>query len=223
GQYHFIASLISPREVKIKDAKTCQTCRTYDCIRGNERSRGCELYLFQPKKAGNLDCTFCLDCVNACPHDNVGVLPVIPAKTITLNSYRSSIGRLAKRTDLAALALVFVFGAFANAAGMVGPVMMFEHHWHARLGDHSRPLIIGAFIAAVVILLPITAVSICNGLNQIVNLAGKRPLDLARQLIFGLVPLGFAMWGAHLLYHFASGWSSIWPVSFKESRRRRVC
>lgn len=212
GQFHFIGSLISPREVKIKSAGTCQTCRTYDCIRGNTHSRGCELYLFQPKKAGNLDCTFCLDCVNACPHDNVGILPVIPAKTITANSYRSSIGRLARRTDLAAFALVFVFGAFANAAGMVAPVMMFEHEWHARLGQHALPLIVGTFLVASVILLPIAAVSLCSRLNRFLKISGSRFPDLARQLILALVPLGFAMWGSHLLYHFATGWNSISSV-----------
>lgn len=212
GQFHFISSLVSPREVKIKSAGTCQTCRTYDCIRGNERARGCELYLFQPKKAGNLDCTFCLDCVKACPHDNVAVLPVLPAKTITANPYRSSIGRLSKRADLAALALVFVFGAFANAAGMIAPVMMFEHSWHARLGPRTLPLIIGALISASVMLLPITAVFICMGLNRTVKIPGSPVADLARRLILTLVPLGFAMWGAHLLYHFATGWSALWPV-----------
>ena len=58
----------------------CQTCTTVDCIKGRARcrggrrscsQRGCELALFQPTKVGNLDCTFCLDCVHACPHDNV--------------------------------------------------------------------------------------------------------------------------------------------------------
>jgi hypothetical protein len=156
-----------------------------------------------------------MDCVNACPHDNVGVLPVIPAKTITANSYRSSIGRLAKRTDLAALALVFIFGAFANAAGMVAPVMMFEHSLHARLGQDTLPVIIGAFILVSVVLLPVATVSICSGLNRTLKIPGNRFSDLARQLTFGLVPLGFAMWGAHLLYHFASGWNALWPVTLQ--------
>ena len=122
GQFHFITSLVSPREVRVRSAAICQTCSTYDCIRGNQHTRGCELYLFQPKKSSNLDCTFCLDCVQACPHDNVAILPVTPAKTLIADPYRSSIGRLSKRTDLAALALVIVFAAFINAAQMISPV-----------------------------------------------------------------------------------------------------
>jgi cytochrome c oxidase assembly factor CtaG/polyferredoxin len=186
GQYHFVASLVSPREVRVRTQETCRSCRTHDCIRGNAQARGCELYLFQPKKASNLDCTFCLDCVKACPHDNVSILPVVPAKTLTEDSYHSSLGRLSKRTDLAALALVFVFAAFANAAGMIGPVMMLR----------GRLLMLAAALVlpAVVILL-LTSSSLS-----------------ARRLIFALVPLGTAMWATHLLYHLATTWQGPWLI-----------
>lgn len=123
GQFHFVTSLVSPREVRVRSTAVCKSCATHDCIRGNDRARGCELFLFQPKKAGNLDCTFCLDCIKACPHDNVALLPVAPASTLLRDPYRSSIGRLSKRTDYAALALLIVFGAFVNASQMISPVI----------------------------------------------------------------------------------------------------
>lgn len=186
GQYHFIASLTSPREVRVKSQSVCKSCKTHDCIRGNEQVRGCELFLFQPKKESSLDCTFCLDCVKACPHDNVSILPVIPAKTIVEDSYRSSLGRLSKRSDLAALALVFVFGAFANAAGMVAPVMMLPNR---------------LLLLALVLVVPTAAV-----------LAITAPSRLGRRLIFALVPLGTAMWAAHLLYHLFTGWQEPWMI-----------
>ena len=81
GQFNFLASTLSPLEVKVRDLATCADCHTKDCIRGRRAptepikitQRGCELALFQPLKVGNMDCTFCLDCVHACPHDNVGI------------------------------------------------------------------------------------------------------------------------------------------------------
>jgi cytochrome c oxidase assembly factor CtaG/ferredoxin len=194
GQFHFIGSLVSPREISTRSQAVCQSCRTYDCIRGNQRARGCELALFQPRKIGNLDCTFCLDCVKACPHDNVALLLVIPAKTIAFDGYRSSIGRLAKRTDWAALALLFVFGAFVNAAGMLGPVMQWEHSWHARLGPHAMPLIVAVFVLCGAVLIPVALVAF---------ILLWQSADMARRFIFTLVPIGFAMWAAHLLYHVA--------------------
>jgi hypothetical protein len=74
GQFHFVHALVSPLQVKVREPAICGSCVTHDCIRGNDRQRGCELRLFQPKKLGNFDCTFCLDCVHACPQQNVGIL-----------------------------------------------------------------------------------------------------------------------------------------------------
>jgi ferredoxin len=207
GQFHFVSSLVSPREIRVRSAETCRTCRTHDCIRGNESTRGCELFLFQPKKAGNLDCTFCLDCVKACPHDNVAVLPVAPASTLLNDPYRSSIGRLSKRTDLAALALLIVFGAFVNAAGMVEPSMAWLHSLHAKFGPHTMSLIVAGFIAVGVIVVPATAVFVCGALNRFVTSESKT-WNIPRRFVFTLVPVGVAMWAAHLLYHFATGWNA---------------
>ena len=188
GQFHFVTSLVSPREVRVRSTAVCKSCSTYDCIRGNDQARGCELFLFQPKKASNLDCTFCLDCVKACPHENVAILPVAPAATLIQDTYRSSIGRLSKRIDWAALALVIVFGAFVNAAGMVTPVMQWEHSWHARLGPHAMPWIVAAFVL------------LGAGFAPLLLLLNRR----ATRLVYTLVPLGIAMWAAHLLFHFAN-------------------
>ncbi len=211
GQFHFVSSLVSPGEVRVRSRTVCNSCRTHDCIRGNDHARGCELYLFQPKKAGNIDCTFCLDCVKACPHDNIALLPVVPASTLLSDPYRSSVGKLSKRTDLAVLALLIVFGAFVNAAGMIAPVMMWEHGWHARLGAHAIPAIVGVFVIAGTVVLPLLTVSICGLLNRRVE-ASSPTLQIVRRFVFALVPIGFAMWVAHLLYHLATSWKAPLPA-----------
>ena len=92
----------------------CQSAGPTIAFAATTAQRGCELYLFQPRKVSNLDCTFCLDCVHACPHDNIGIFAVAPAATLVADPYRSSLGRLSNRLDLAALALLLVFGAFAT-------------------------------------------------------------------------------------------------------------
>jgi cytochrome c oxidase assembly factor CtaG len=211
GQFHFVSSLVSPGEIRVRSRELCQSCRTHDCIRGNDHARGCELYLFQPKKAGNLDCTFCLDCVKACPHDNVALMAAVPARTLLDDPYRSSLGRLSERSDLAALALLIVFGAFVNAAGMIGPVLAWEHGWRARLGPHMMPLIVATFVVAGAVVLPLVAVLVCGALNRLARPAASVS-DITRRFVFALVPIGFAMWVAHLLYHLATGWKAAWPV-----------
>jgi ferredoxin len=212
GQFHFLTSIVSPREVAVKNAATCRSCSSYDCIRGNSQARGCELYLFQPKKAGNLDCTFCLDCVKACPHGNVGLIAITPAKTLIADPYRSSIGRLSQRTDIAALALLLVFGAFVNAAGMLDPVMMWEHALHAHLWPGAMPFITGAFVLTGCVILPFAAVVLCAALSR--KPSGLGSLELVRRAMLALLPVGVGMWAAHVLFHLTTGWNSfLTPLS----------
>ncbi|HEX4758677.1 MAG TPA: cytochrome c oxidase assembly protein, partial [Terracidiphilus sp.] len=162
GQFHFVHALVSPLEVKVREPAVCGSCTTHDCIRGNVRQRGCEMNLFQPKKLGNFDCTFCLDCVQACPQQNVGILRVLPGQTLYQDSRGSGIARLNRRPDVAALALILVFGAFVNAAGMTGPVMMWMHQWHARLGLSSMVPIVTALCAGGLLVIPGLLVAACG-------------------------------------------------------------
>lgn len=121
GQFQFVGSLVSPLEVRVSRPEACASCATHDCLRGNASRRGCELELHLPRKAGSVDCTFCLDCVKACPHDAIGMLPVVPGRELVRDEARSSVGRFAARPDLAVLGLVFVGAAFASAFAMVRP------------------------------------------------------------------------------------------------------
>jgi hypothetical protein len=168
GQFHFTASLVSPLQVKVRLPTVCADCETKDCI------RACELELPVPRKASNFDCTFCLDCVQACPHDNIGVLAVPPGRELLGE-------RLSRRPDVAALALVVVLAGFALAGIMVGPL--------------PRVLV---------------------GLLLFVALLATGAVTLGRalfcRLALALVPLGIAMWAAHLLFHLVTGWRSAWPV-----------
>ncbi len=212
GQFQFITSLISPLEVKIRQPEVCANCKTHDCLRGNQQQRGCETDLYLPRKRGNLDCTFCLDCARACPHDNVGLLAVAPGIELVRDPHRSSLGRLSRRFDVAALALVLVFAAFAGAASMSASVVAVEQRLVLRWGLVSPlPVVTGFFIISLVLGPAISLV--------LAVLAGRSTARVAiptRELLcrfaLALVPLGTAMWAAHFLFHLLSGYASGWPV-----------
>jgi polyferredoxin len=212
GQFHFVHALVSPLEVKVREPAVCASCNTHDCIRGNNRQRGCELNLFQPKKAGNFDCTFCLDCVQACPQQNVGILRVLPGQSLYKDSRGSGIARLSRRSDVAALVLILVFGAFVNAAGMTAPVMMWMHHWHARLGLSSIVPIVTALYAAGLLVIPGLLVAACAWMSRQSLPASVTWKEVTCSFALALVPEGFGMWLAHFSNHLLVGWSSIMPV-----------
>ncbi len=199
GQFHFVNSLVSPLQVTVREPKVCDSCQTHDCLHGHAGQRGCELYLFQPKKAGNFDCTFCLDCVHACPSDNVGILPTSPGRTI---------GRLA-RLDIAALVLLLVFGAFVNAAAMTVPVIQLMNEWQGKFGFTLRAPTVGAFYF----------IGLFVPLALVCALSRPRWRDPGTTFALTLAPLGFSMWIAHFWFHYLTAWSSIAPAAGRALHR----
>lgn len=206
GQFHFVQSLVSPFEVKVRQPDVCASCRTYDCIKGNATQRGCELKLFQPRKVGNMDCTFCLDCVAACPHDNVGIIAVTPGKDLISDPVRSSVGRFGRRPDLAAVVLLLTFGAFANAAGMVTPVLNEFAALTSRFGVSDLLLVTVGSVLVLIVLPALMA------LGSAAFSARDRMRENLCRFAMVLAPLGFGMWLAHFVFHFCTASHTPIPV-----------
>jgi hypothetical protein len=224
GQFNFVASTLSPLEVKARDLHVCEKCATKDCIRGRRAGpekkadfvilqRGCELALFLPRKVGNMDCTFCLDCVHACPHDNIGVMSRLPASELMVDPLRSGIGYFSQRKDIAALVIVFAFGALLNAFGMVSPVYAVEA-WLAKVtsATHEAPLL-GIIFAAFLVLAPIVLLGSAAWTSKALS-GGESSLGaIAVRYSYALAPLGLGIWLAHYGFHFFTGILTIIPVT----------
>jgi hypothetical protein len=220
GQFNFVASTASPLEVTVRDHDVCAQCATKDCIRGVRETgaplvviqRGCELALFQPRKTGNLDCNFCLDCVQACPHDNVGIMSRTPAAELTVDPMRAGVGILSRRNDLAALVIVFTFGALLNAFGMVSPVYALEQWLANSLGiRYELPLL--AFVFALFLIVePVLLLGMAAWLTRVWGGNKKSLLAIAVRYSYSLAPLGFGIWLAHFSFHFLTGLYTVVPV-----------
>jgi cytochrome c oxidase assembly factor CtaG len=213
GQFNFVQSLASPLEVKARDSAVCASCRTKDCIRGRDGIPGCELHLFLPRKAGNMDCTACLDCVHACPHDNVGLIAGPPGAELWHDRQRSGVGRFGRRPDLAALVLVLVFGAFANAAGMVGPVVEGQEQMAGLIGIRSPLLVTAAFYVFALVVVPLVAVGGAAVLSRRWGRLEAGTLEVATRYAYALVPLGFGMWLAHYSFHLLTSYDTAVPTT----------
>jgi ferredoxin len=231
GQFNFLSSSMSPLEVTVRDHQVCATCTTKDCIRGRRAEaaptgegpqaggelpiiqRGCELALFQPRKLGNLDCTFCLDCVYACPYDNVGILSRLPGESLGEGGMRSGIGDLDRRPDWTALTIVFVFGALLNAFAMVSPVYALEQ-WVARVtGLRVEWPILGGLFLAVLVLEPLLLLGGAAALTRTWTGAAASVWTIVNRFARALVPFGFGVWLAHYGFHFFTGALTVVPVT----------
>jgi cytochrome c oxidase assembly factor CtaG/ferredoxin len=213
GQFNFVQSLVSPLEVKVREPGVCESCRTKDCIRGRDGIPGCELQLFLPRKVGNMDCTACLDCLHACPHDNVGLIAGPQAAELWTDSQRSGIGRFGRRPDIAALVVVLVFGAFANAAGMTTPVLEGQERLTSLADVHSPLLATSAFYLLALVALPLLAVGGTAALSRRWGQLRESTFVVATRYAYTLVPLGFGMWLAHYSFHFLTSYGTVVPVA----------
>ena len=239
GQFNFIATTLSPLEVQVRDHRVCDRCATKDCIRGRRAmvsepssaavrpdshapqntsglvilQRGCELALFQPRKVGNMDCTFCLDCVHACPHDNVGVTSRLPAAELMIDPIRSGIGYFSRRKDIAALAIVFSFGALLNAFSMVSPVYALEARMQRLLSVSNRAPVLAIVFVVFLVVQPAILLGGASWLTRALGGSKLALVPLAVRYSYALVPLGFGMWLAHYGFHFFTGILTIVPVT----------
>ncbi|MEM9954095.1 MAG: FesM [Chloroflexota bacterium] len=165
---------------------------------------GCGTELFPPQIKGNMDCVLCLDCVRACPHDNIGWMARTPGRELLKS------GTWAKRWDMSLFVIMLSFFAVVNAFGMVPPVFDLLE-WFATIGftDEFVPLFLIFFVGA--ILAPIVFALGAAKISQIItNTAEQLSLrDTVATFAPAFIPLGLGIWIAHYVFHFL-----IAPLSF---------
>lgn len=203
GQFNFLSSTLSPATVKAKSLSVCESCTTYECLKGVEKNgviekRGCETFLFIPKKNGNLDCTFCMDCVEACPYDNIKVEMVTPALELSEDTQRAGIGVLSKRIDYLVLIVIFTFGALLNAFAMTGPAYKLTETIADVFNINSPFILLLSLFIIFLVLFPLLIVSKRN-----------------TKLIPTLLPMGFFIWVSHYSFHLLTGLFAFVPLLFK--------
>jgi polyferredoxin len=219
GQYNFTASTISPLELAVANHDVCATCTTHDCIRGTRDpagtvvQRGCELSLFQPLKVGNMDCTFCLDCVHACPHDNVALTTRLPASELWIDPRRSGIGRFSRRTDLAVLALLFAIGGLFNAFAMVHPAHAMQTWLGAAFRLQTETATLGLLVALLLVVVPALVLCGAAWATRLLAAPGASVAGEITRFAYSLIPVGLGVWLAHYAFHMLTGLWTVIPVT----------
>jgi hypothetical protein len=137
----------------------------------------------------------------------------MPATELMADARRSGIGFFGRRKDLAALTLVFTFGALLNAFGMVSPIYAVER-WLAQVMhvSHEAPVLTAIF-AFFLIVEPIFMLAGAAWITQKLRATRQALVPAIVRYSYALVPLGFGMWLAHYAFHFLTGLFTIVPVT----------
>lgn len=100
GRICGLYSMLAPVEVRARDLDVCRTCRTKDCLRGNENGYPCPTGQCLAGMRTNTYCTVCTECLKTCRNDNVA---------LNLRPWGSDLATVGKpRADEAVLALVML-------------------------------------------------------------------------------------------------------------------
>jgi hypothetical protein len=215
-------------QITARSQEVCRTCVGKECVNGSTQTLGCGTELFVPQVKSNLDCTFCLDCARACPHDNVALaarkplsefipLPVRPSASGAAAA-RPAASAWPQRWDVAFLVLVFAFAGLANAFGMTPPVYTLAEALSRALGTRSEALILALIFGLLMVLLPAALGLGAAWLSRRLGAGqGGRAKRGSLRVVFAryaptVTPLAFAIWFAHYWFHFASGALAIVPV-----------
>ncbi len=237
GSFNMVYSTLSPTQVSVRSHDICAQCAGKECVNGSYAAQptirideiaidgggtpqtvpvahgpagtlGCGTELFAPQMQSNMDCTMCLDCVRACPHDNAGLFLRAPGSE--LNQPDS----LPRRWDMSLLLIALAFMGVSNAFGMVPPYYALQEWLALNLGINSEfvalLLIFGAFNLALPALATVAAAYAGSRLGGASNRDSLR--DTAAAFAPTFVPLGFGIWFAHYSFHFLVGPGLIVPV-----------
>ncbi len=248
GTFNFVYATASPAQITVRSPDVCRTCVGRACINGSYASTpvirieqiampnggtteksvehgprgvlGCGTELFAPQISSNMDCTFCLDCARACPHDNVALLVRSPNRELARPNAWS------KRWDVSLLVIFLAFMGLMNAFGMVPPVyeLMQGVADTLNLGALGwsnmaiEALVLLLLFGVGTLLLPLLLVLLAAWLSRSL---GHNPRAKAARLSLrdtvaafapAFVPIGFGIWIAHYMFHFLVGIWTVIPV-----------
>jgi hypothetical protein len=214
GSFNFLYSTISPTQITSRSLHTCRDCQGKECINGRHDDRGvllqqgCQLELYVPLIQSNLNCTLCLDCAKACPYDNVALAVRPPGEELFRQTWPH-------RLDLALLAMMAAFTGLMNAFGMTPPVYALEQQLAAWLHTGQEAIVLGLLFVAIALVLPLALGFGAAWLNRLTVRADRQlpSKRLVMRYAYAFVPLGFAIWTAHYLFHLLLGLLTILPAA----------
>ncbi|MDE2821658.1 MAG: FesM [Chloroflexota bacterium] len=194
-------------EIAIAGAGT-DTARAVEVQHGPGGTLGCGTELFAPQIRGNMDCTMCLDCVRACPHDNVSLFTRAPGRELSRGD------SWPRRWDLSLLVIAMAFMGVSNAFGMAPPYYDLQEWLALNLGISSELLVLLLVFGLSNLLLPVAVATGAAYLGRLVTGCARRDSirDTVAAFAPAFVPIGFGIWFAHYSFHLLTGPGLIVPV-----------
>jgi polyferredoxin len=232
GTFNFVYSTTSPMQISVKDPDVCRTCVGKECVNGSyapqtvirldeiaggqtkevrhgpDGTLGCGTLLFAPQITSNLECTMCLDCVRACPHENASLFVRQPGRELLQPD------AWPQRWDVSFLVILLTAMGLTNAFGMVPPVYELQQQLAETFGITNELLNLFIIFGLMSVLLPVGITLLAGTLGRLLtNTMKKFSLrETVAAFAPAFVPVGLGVWIAHYTFHLLIGLWTIIPV-----------
>ena len=233
GNFNFALSSVSPTQIAAVDPDVCRSCRDKPCLHGREsyadpskasgsyafipldevvhangegRFPGCETKLFVPTMTSTMDCTTCMNCVRACPYDNVALRWRAPWFEVVRDGWRHR-----GRRSALIMGVLLAWWGMLNAFAMVPPFFAAADAIAGALATRSETLVLAVLFALVTAVGAGATLGAAVGADRAGGARAGIGAAFDRWAIV-VVVLGVGFWAAHYLFHFLTGAASIVPV-----------
>jgi len=193
-------SMTAPLRLAVKDPAVCRgACSGKDCF------EKCAWFQFPPAMERGAECSLCLDCVRACPKDNIALRT--QASGADLASFQSHSKSLDEASAVAAVLGVALLQTAVMLTGWRG--------WEAKLGNWLHlapgPTLYTIVYIGVGAILPLLLLGLFSYTSQAQEEAGSGLGRALRTYAYCFLPLGLALHAAHNFHHLFGEGAAIWP------------
>lgn len=181
-------SMTAISEIRARDSSVCEDCTDHSCVLGSDTAWGCPWMVNPSKLDRNNHCGLCMECIKACPNDNLTIRARPPCSDVRIHRY-----------DEAWMAFIMITLVIAYSITLLGP-------W-ATVKDWANVTEVGnwggfAIHTAVVWFASLVFVpALWYAAARLGRRLGRgapevRVSDLFVRFSYVLVPLGLAAWAA---------------------------
>jgi ferredoxin len=182
-------SMTAPLALTARDPKVCQSrCRSKDC------AEACAWFQFAPHMDRGAECSLCLDCVRACPHDNLALRTQPVGRD--LSQFRPHRTSLDEATTIAAILGV----------SLLQTVVMLNA-WAAW---QAGPLLYTVIFFIFGVGIPLVLLAVLSFLASRGDQSSPGVATALRTYAYAFLPLGLGLHAAHNFHHLFGEGGALW-------------
>lgn len=177
-------AMAAPIELRVRDTQTCLTHTSKDCVTGNTKGYGCPWLVYPGSLQLNTNCGLCMECLKACPKDNIGLFLRPTGKDLVANDK--------PRLDEAYKALIMLACALLYSVVLGGPWGWLKD-W-ANLSSWSAFGLYAFGFWVINLLIVPTLFAGVTALSRWLSRSQQTLRTLFARYAYALVPLGLSAW-----------------------------